>query len=179
MTRSGNVKVQSIITHGRYCSVLSMEDSPVEARYFRKSKAQKTWARNSEINNVSVNNWLKHYFLCFKPHTPLSCNAWSQKKRNKERSLPCPHAQMTTLFWELSKNILKKDTYPGKKHFAKYLLWTQKSLQREKYLSEGLTWKDHLMKPIFCLKGNPRRTDVCHNDPNLVLTRLDVSEPKW
>jgi hypothetical protein len=58
------------------------------------------------------------------------------------------------VLWELSKDILKKDMYPGENTRERDPVGTR-SVYNGKYSSQGWTpvLKEHLAGPVLCLKG--------------------------
>jgi hypothetical protein len=83
----------------------------------------------------------------------------------KKEPFPSDHVQMIATLWELSKNIFKKDIYPGGEGGD---IWKNDSFDHRSICKEGknILRKEHVMKHILCLKGCSRC--LCHSDSNLI-----------
>jgi hypothetical protein len=102
--------------------------------------------------------WLKahgHYFLCLKTYTcSISCNKkkmWGKKSGSLHLTMrTCP----ISVHWDLSRDILKEDTCPGK-NSGEIIPLGIKSVYKGTYLSPGWTpvLKEHLARCTPCLKG--------------------------
>jgi hypothetical protein len=149
-----------------------------------KNEAWGTGDRSSELSVILTNSLIKStkdYFLCLKFYTPsLSCNIQLKKKKNTTLFLwPCLFAHITTILWELSKNIIKKTTYPGKN------TWQNDSFDHRSVCKKGkiILRKDAWLKKNIGetdLKGIlKKKTSVSHWPKYSTLTKFDIFGSNW
>jgi hypothetical protein len=100
------------------------------------------------INDSLIKNTQSLYSLgmiCFRPHTPsITCNILIKRKKKKRKNklspsalCTCSLAQIISVLWKLSKNIVKKSIYPRKKTLGKMTPLVTKNVYKGKYDKDG------------------------------------------